>query len=182
VTRKAGALLARLHEVATRGFGPLDGSGEGPFTDWAAAIAVSQASVAPDAPPEVSRALAVLDARRDLLAAAPARLLHFDYEPGHILVDGSSGEIACVLDFEEARGGDPVYDLTQWEVFHDAYAPFAPLLQGYLEHADLGSNFAERRLLSEIHYRVSELLRGFIPGTFIGEARTRLASAIAEVE
>lgn len=177
-TRQAGAVLARLHDVPTRGFGSLDSAGRGPLTEWAAVLAFRADAIPADAPPEIRRALAALEAGRPLLASAPARLLHFDYEPGHILVDRASGEIACVLDFEEARGGDPAYDLTQWDVFHDVYAPVAPLLAGYLEHAAVGPHFTERRLLSEIHYRVSELLRGSIPAQFVDHAHARLARAL----
>jgi aminoglycoside phosphotransferase (APT) family kinase protein len=182
IARQAGALLVRLHDAAVGGFGPLDGAGRGPFADWSSALALQVDAEQAKALPEIARGLEVLAARRAVFAAAPARLLHFDYEPGHILVDERTGEIVCVLDFEEVRGGDPAYDLAQWEVFHDVYAPFAPLLEGYLQSATLGPEFHERRLLGEIHYRVSELLRGHIPPPFVTAARHRLASAIDEFE
>jgi len=138
--------------------------------------------VLPGQPPEVKRALAVLEEDRAFLADTPARLLHFDFEPSHLLVDERSGEITGVIDFESAKSGDPAYDFAQWDVIHDAYAPVGALIRGYAESLALVPDFARRRLLSEIHYRARELVSGTRPSALIAAARARLDLAVNALE
>ena len=176
--RSAGRLLAAIHDVPARGYGPLDATGTGALLSWTEFLDRNHGTLQAGQPPEVERALLALAAERAFLTATPSRLLHFDFEPGHILLDEGTGEITGILDLEEAHGGDPAYDFAQWDVFHDVYAPVDPLVLGYLEHGGHALEFARRRLLSEIHMRVRELVRGSVPPQFIGDARTRLARAL----
>lgn len=68
---------------------------------------------------------AVWNTHRAVLATAPLTLVHRDLQPGNLLVDGA--RFAAVIDFEQARLADPLYDfvkLEQW-VFplHPGIAP-----------------------------------------------------------
>lgn len=45
-------------------------------------------------------------------------LLHGDLNSANVFVD-SQGLITNVIDFEDALGGDPIYDLAFWATFHD---------------------------------------------------------------
>lgn len=58
---------------------------------------------------------AVWDTYRPVLARAPLTLVHRDLQPGNLLVDDV--RFAAVIDFEQARLADPLYDfvkLEQW--------------------------------------------------------------------
>jgi aminoglycoside phosphotransferase (APT) family kinase protein len=68
----------------------------------------------------------VWDAHRGVLDTAPLTLVHRDLQPGNLLVDDTA-RFAAVIDFEQARLADPLYDfvkLDQW-VFplHPGIAP-----------------------------------------------------------
>jgi aminoglycoside phosphotransferase (APT) family kinase protein len=176
--RHAGALLAAIHEVRTRGFGALEAGGSAPLPDWAAFLAERFGPVPVEALPEVTRALAALATHDPLLRATDPRLLHFDFEPSHLLVDERTGEITGVIDLEEAKSGDPAYEFAQWDVIHDAYAPVAQLALGYAERSMLTPEFELRRLLSEIHFRAGELAHASVPSALIPAARHRLTLAL----
>jgi len=176
--RHAGVLLGAIHEVRTNGFGALQAGGTAPLPDWPAFLAERFGPLPADAPPEVTRALAVLASHDPLLRATDPRLLHFDFEPSHLLVDERTGEISGVIDLEEAKSGDPAYEFAQWDVIHDAYAPVAQLVLGYTERAKITPEFELRRLLSEIHFRARELAHASVPSVLIPAARQRLTRAL----
>lgn len=60
------------------------------------------------------------------------------------------------------------------DVIHDAYASVAALAAGYLELAPATADFERRRLLSELHRRVREILRGSLPPAEVSAALRRL--------
>jgi aminoglycoside phosphotransferase (APT) family kinase protein len=75
----------------------------------------------PDAWIEWARPDDALRARLTQLATSRPRLLHLDYHPLNVLVDGD--QITAVLDWANARGGDPRADLARTaSILH-----FAPL-------------------------------------------------------
>ena len=172
---EAGAVLARIHTIPTEGYGPLDGTGHGRWRSWEAFLlgpleaptlrerverlkrtAPSGGRVA-DA---IDAAVGVLRDRRGLLRAQPAYLLHHDYEPWHLFADATPGaaRLTGVIDHESCRGGDPAYDLAQWHVIHDVYAPVAPLVEGYRAAGGWTDGFDARLRLSLVHYRLRGLL------------------------
>jgi aminoglycoside phosphotransferase (APT) family kinase protein len=95
-----------------------------------------------------------------VLGTQPARLVHHDYEPWHIFADPTPGaaRITGVIDLESCRGGDPAYDLAQWHVIHDGYAPVAPVVEGYRAAGGWTDAFDARLRLSLVHYRLKGLL------------------------
>jgi aminoglycoside phosphotransferase (APT) family kinase protein len=173
--RNAGVLLAAIHEVRTSGFGALRPDGTAPFGDWAAFLAERLGPLPGEVPPEVTAAVAALDDHRAVLCATEPHLLHFDFEPSHVLVNEDTGAVTGVVDLEEAKSGDPAYEFAQWDVIHDAYAPVAPLALGYAERAAPSANFALRRLLSEIHFRARQLAHASVASAHVPAARRRLA-------
>jgi aminoglycoside phosphotransferase (APT) family kinase protein len=179
--RNAGHVLAAIHEVRTSGFGELRPDGSGALSDWPAFLAERLGPVPNDAPIEVGRALAAIEQHRPLLVATAPRLLHFDFEPSHLLTDENTGKIVGVIDFEEAKSGDPAYDLAQWDVIHDAYAPVSELAHGYGEVTTASSEFELRRLLSEVHFRARQIAQSLLPPDLVPAARERLALAIDEI-
>jgi Ser/Thr protein kinase RdoA (MazF antagonist) len=173
--REAGEVLARLHTIPTGGYGPLDGTGHGRWPSWDAFLlglldastTRARAERLRRAPPDGGRvadaieaAAGVLRARRGVLRAQPPRLVHHDYEPWHVFADPTPGaaRIIGVIDHESCRGGDPAYDLAQWHVIHDAYAPVAPLVEGYRAAGGWTDGFDARLRLSLVHFRLRGLL------------------------
>ena len=175
---KAGAALGRMHTIPTDGYGHLDGSGRGRWPSWDAFLLASLddpamskrlarlrggsrgGGDAAEVAATVEAAIRVLRDRRDVLHAQPARLVHHDYEPWHIFADATPGaaRITGVIDHEGCRGGDPAYDLAQWHVIHDVYAPVAPVLSGYRAAGGWTDRFETRLHLSLVHYRLTDLL------------------------
>jgi aminoglycoside phosphotransferase (APT) family kinase protein len=45
--------------------------------------------------------------------------LHKDFHPGHVLV----GDIVCVIDLDEARQGDPAFDVAHFCAYQEAFGP-----------------------------------------------------------
>ncbi|MDQ3702854.1 MAG: aminoglycoside phosphotransferase family protein, partial [Chloroflexota bacterium] len=126
--REAGAVLARMHTIPTEGYGYLDGAGHGRWPTWDAFLLEflgdpalrerleQRRRTAPSGgivAGTIDAAVGMLQARREVLRAQPARLVHHDYEPWHIFADATPGEehITGVIDHESCRGGDPAYDL-----------------------------------------------------------------------
>lgn len=179
--RGAGEVLGAIHSVSTNGFGAPDGRGIAVLPDRPSYLDERMGPVPSGQPQEVIRALAVLGEHRGFLADVEPRLLHFDFEPAHLLVDETSGRISGLVDWESVKFGDPAYDLAQWDVIHDVYAPVGPLFEIYATSTDLPGDFDKRRMLSEIHYRAREIVHGLVPAGFIDDARSRLAAAVAQL-
>ncbi len=177
--RNAGAVLAAIHEVRTTGFGRLRADGTAPLSDWPVFLAERFGAMPADPFPEITAALTALEAETAALRSIEPRLLHFDFEPSHLLVDEGTGGITGVIDMEEAISGDPTYEFAQWDVIHDAYAPVDELARGYAERAPLTPDFERRRLLSEIHFRARELAHGSLPDALVPISRRRLSDALA---
>ncbi|HMM43974.1 MAG TPA: phosphotransferase, partial [Thermomicrobiales bacterium] len=82
----AGRMLARLHQIE-----PHEWIRERSWLDWFAI------------PDTLARALTAV--------AGPPRLLHLDYHPLNLLTDGAA--ITAILDWTNARAGDPRADLAR---------------------------------------------------------------------
>ncbi len=120
IMREAGALLGKLHQIPTEGFGALDGRGRGAHKNWRAAYIderfdrerLRQASVnAGLSWSLVKEGLALLAAHADLGEAIAPRLLHNESLLEHVLVN--AGHVSGLIDFEYCQGGDPA-DETPW--------------------------------------------------------------------
>ncbi len=169
-------MLARVHTIPTKGHG--HGDGRGRWLSWDTFLldfldnpAMAQClerlrcssgggGEAAEVADVVEAAAAALRAGRDVLRELPARLVHHDYEPWHVFADATPGaeRITGVIDHESCRGGDPAYDLAQWHVVHDVYAPVAPVVAGYRAAGGWIDSFETRLRLSLVHYRLNDLL------------------------
>lgn len=107
--RTAGATLARLHEGLAAYAGPSDALGAAPLAlrDRITAWLESYPAHLPTAGRDVLRTL-LSTAPVDSL---PMQLVHGDFRAANLLLDG--GEVAAVLDFEEARLDHPIVELAR---------------------------------------------------------------------
>ena len=114
-----GSLLRSLHDVpegealAAGVVHDKEGSEE-----WLAE-ANSSAAELPGVSPVVDRAVKWLRGIRDIPSpyAGPARLVHNDLGPQHLLVEADSGKLVGVIDWTDAALGDPALDfmfLAMW--------------------------------------------------------------------
>lgn len=133
-----GSLLARIHRVPVDGFGYLQADGRGwPVTladimvdlldQREAVMASGRHWSIPGA--DVDRGLALLAGHRDLYAWDTPVLLHGDFGPGNILVEGD--RISGVIDMQDAMGGHPLFELTVWHLHVSDRVPLAELLRSY---------------------------------------------------
>jgi aminoglycoside phosphotransferase (APT) family kinase protein len=214
--REAGTWLACIHTVPTDGHGPLDGNGRGPHATWDAAFlafldrpeprerleraAAHPAARSPsDARTNLVRsAVAVLRDHRAFLRGRPARLLHRDYEPWHLLVH-DPGDLSApdaptlspfsgarplglsgVLDLESCRGGDPSNDLVQWHAVHDGYAPVAPVVAGYREAGTWTPDFERGLHLGLLRSRLGNFIDAHHDPAYPGVSKPSDAALLLE--
>ena len=103
----AGAWLGRLHSAAV----PLDrrfilATEVFNAASWGALVAAA----APDVGAEVTSLCLRLRERSEEVALEEATPLHKDFHPGHVIVNGA----VAVVDFDEARLGDPAFDVAHF--------------------------------------------------------------------
>lgn len=167
---QAGTLLSRIHSVEPGGFGEIDNNGRGEYVTISDLLseanlgggsllaAAHSASLAPDV---IKRALHLLHEFRKNCAPVSPHLLHGDFGPKHLLIDG--GKITGIIDFENASGGDPVHEFANWHFFFENQYPIESLKNGYSDKSAFADDF-ERRLtlwrlaigLSNLRYYVAE--------------------------
>jgi aminoglycoside phosphotransferase (APT) family kinase protein len=150
--RQMGAALRRLHEIPMDGFGYVLGGGiETPHPTNAAYMAHAFERLFrrfrdQSGDNALTRELEqAAGARFDLLTLCqrPA-LLHQDFQPGNLLAErGDDGALRLtgLIDFANARAGDPLMDLATALscCAHEDPTSRAPLLEGYgpVDHPDL---------------------------------------------
>jgi aminoglycoside phosphotransferase (APT) family kinase protein len=149
--RKTGNVLSRIHSIRTNGFGDLDEGGNGKYElsgdlfsekelDEDQFIKVARAV---NLDPEiVKQTLALLYECSVKCPVISPHLIHNDFTPRHVLVIGD--EISGILDFELARGSDPVLDLAKWRYFFEDRFPLRYLIEGYDDSVAFGEEFEKR--------------------------------------
>ncbi len=162
---KAGEILSRIHSVQTTGFGHLDSHGIAPYTSWErymfsqienAEGYIEAAKKVGYNPSQVEKALEILHNNRSVFQGIGSRLTHGDYGPRHILI--TSDEITGIIDFENARGGDPVRDFAWWDYFRGEQMPLDWLKEGYSDKKVLDDlSFDKRLSLTKLHLGLSML-------------------------
>jgi aminoglycoside phosphotransferase (APT) family kinase protein len=137
-----GELLAAIHSISIDGFGYLRPDGRG----WPVTLGSIMLDLIPrrvhllDAARHwrvedslVDAGLAALSDHAHLYGYDDPRLLHGDFKPGHVLVDGDPGHehISGILDMQECAGGHPASDIAYWLAISGERIPLAVLLASY---------------------------------------------------
>lgn len=122
--RQAGEVLRRIHEVPiNKGYWFVGESGEGTQPSWEQSVleAFKQPKYAGLASKnlvdmsDINAAVTWASSRRGLLKNAPKQLLHGDFTLGNILQ--KDGQLTGILDFENAKSGDPLWDIAHFMVY-----------------------------------------------------------------
>lgn len=140
--RKAGEILADLHRIPLRGYGPLRADARGSCSRWTDIIGDWEGKVRARGG-EPYRSLGVREedvARRmrwlaDLAGDVPGALLHGEFKLGHLLVHRQA--ISGLIDFECALAGDPILDLARWRTTFPSPETWDPVLEGYRSRRSL---------------------------------------------
>lgn len=120
-----GRALRKINSVEIiKGYGYLNENGEGYSPTWESFVmkpfdlsyfsGLVQKGLIRES--DITMAIHLAYASRASFANAPRRLLHGDYSLGNILQN--KGTISGVLDWENAKSGDPLWDLAYMMVYH----------------------------------------------------------------
>lgn len=169
--RELGTLLASLHRVEVAGFGLIRPNHERP----GAGVAGTHARWIGYLTTRLTEHLAYL-AFANLIASETAAsisevfeqfptkdnvpfrsvLLHGDLNSSNVFVD-RDGFVTAIIDWEDALGGDPLYDLAFWATFHDEKL-HADLLTPYFAATERPRNFHDRFWTYYLRVAVAKLV------------------------
>jgi aminoglycoside phosphotransferase (APT) family kinase protein len=155
---QSGVLLSQIHSVIPdAGFGGLNHDGVGKYQSWSEYLleVVDNQDAIRDSgaksgltPHTLSQAFGILQSHVSLTLDVTPHLLHGDYSSKHLLV--SNDVISGIIDFENCKSGDPVWDFAWWNYFFAQQYPLAWLIAGYIQKSQLPRNFEQKLLLYKI--------------------------------
>ena len=159
LTEDAGEILAKIHSVETSKYGRLKENGGGDYGSWEDYMlkpakephlsgmkeAAERAGIGGA---KIDEAAEILLEHRETYSEITPHLLHGDYGPKHILVSGK--KITGILDFENAKSGDPVRDFAWWSYFGRSRPPLEWLKSGYERVSKLPEDFDLRVRLGRL--------------------------------
>jgi aminoglycoside phosphotransferase (APT) family kinase protein len=178
LTISAGEILSRIHSIKTKNFGEINSLGVGEFETWSeymleqnknSDVVLEKAKSMGVDTRLIQQALAILKENQDSYKDIDSRLAHSDYGIKHMLVH--EGKINGIIDFENCRAADIVYDFSWWKYFEKNRPPVKWLMEGYKRSGNLGENFDARMHLVKIRIALSLLL-------YYGDAGHGFAKAI----
>lgn len=135
---QTGALLRRLHSRRTEGFGPIDPERlQGKCSNWHEAMVSrverrlrSLHETSPLNSSLLAKVWDLLDERAsELEGYRDPRLIHGDFQRGHVIVDPERTEVIGFIDYEDVSSGDPVWDLATFSKWEEESLPM--LVKGY---------------------------------------------------
>ncbi|OGM11393.1 hypothetical protein A2Z22_01255 [Candidatus Woesebacteria bacterium RBG_16_34_12] len=150
IVQNAGGMLAKIHSIIPKKFGRLHRTGIGKYNTWVSYMlspleeeqieALKKSAVKNSITTgDIDKALQILKDQRSVYQGITPHLLHGDFGPKHILVE--SGKISGILDFENVKSGDPIYDFSWWSYFSKNRPPIEWLKEGYEKVASLPYDF-----------------------------------------
>ena len=193
--RALGALAARVHSVACRGFGPLDpaelgeDAARGLHDSWRDYVVLRL-----DAHLDACRAAGALTAEQTraaraafrqaepLLAGAPSALLHGDLGNHNVFIE--DGEVSALIDWEDVAAGDPIFDVASWGTFVGNHERREAFLRGYGEPGGLPADFELRYWLYYLRIMLAKTVHRQRFGYALSDripAGARLAPALEAV-
>lgn len=136
---QAGFLLSKIHSIKTKGFGDLNGNGEGKYkslkTFWPinAKHEKEYVNMAKNIRFPEDKMIKIFEVIRKKVSEFPdstvSILNHGDYGLKHLMYDGKN--ICGILDWGEVSGNSPIYDLVRWDYWFGDQIPTEWLIEGY---------------------------------------------------
>ena len=133
-----GEMLSRLHSVKIDGFGYLQSDAKGQQTSFAEIMLMANEREAElykaakkwSIPAhQVTTGLEILDTHRELYEFHTPVLVHGDFCPQHILVDGD--HVSGLIDMQDCSGNHPIIDFVNWDAYWREYAPTNRITASY---------------------------------------------------
>jgi aminoglycoside phosphotransferase (APT) family kinase protein len=84
------------------------------------------------------------------------RLIHNDLAPQHIFIDNK--KVSGIIDFDNANGGDPVYEFSRWKFAYDKQYPLKYIQEAYGNKETFGEDYERKDAIWKI-YRCLHSLR-----------------------
>ncbi len=164
IVRQAGAILSKIHQVKTPGFGPISKDGKTKYPTLTERLdyryefkkykqVLERIEVEPGI---IDQAKAILDKHHDLLESVEPRLIHGDFGPKHILIENQ--QITGIIDFGNAHGGDIAEEFAGWDIWYHSLAPMEWLMEDYGNKEIFTDEFKTRIELQRI-IRTLDLIR-----------------------
>ena len=156
IASEAGEILSKIHGIVVDKYGPQDGSRF--FETWGDYIfniekrrlgITTAANLMGIESGLISESFKLLWENKEMFQINKAHLLHGDFSPKHILI--ADGHVTGILDFEDAKGGDPVRDLARLNFFYGDSFPIEWLKAGYQNKDIFDKNFDLKMKLYRLH-------------------------------
>ena len=187
---QAGAFLSYIHAIPVKGFGYINGEGEGVFLTRESE---TNAFLAKEAEfhvlakrldlsdRDMSRALRLVVDDERAQSVEPC-LTHNDFSARHILV--ANAAISGIIDFGEVAGNEPLSDLVRWDYYDAARFPFEWLQEGYADKHVFDADFARRLHIKRIAFSLWVMrwydMRRYAEG--VAEARAKFVRDLTKLE
>ena len=155
---EAGEVLAKLHNVIVPSFGGLDRNDDDAYKSWPEFVcrAEGKRSRIIEAGERIGVDMAQIDAAMKALRGGnelydniKPHLLHGDFSTKHFMV--KDDHLVGIIDFENCKGGDPVFDFAWFDYFFGNDIPLIWLKEGYAVPEVLDNDFERRLLLYRLH-------------------------------
>lgn len=153
---EAGRILSKINSVTVEIFGSLDGSNS--FKTWSDFIfnleskrekIINAGKIVGADKTLIDKAFSLLRENEALFNIKEAKLLHGDFSPKHLIVHDN--KIVGVIDFEGAKGGDPVRDIAWASYFYNDSFPIEWLTEGYENKELFDKDFDLKMKLYRLH-------------------------------
>ena len=161
---KVGETLSRIHSIETKGFGVLDGDGNGENSSVAEMVLgnkdvmkddiLKHLSDRPEDAETIISAYEILTEQVGQNESSDPRLVHNDFSPYNMLVH--NGQI-FVIDFESAQGGNPLLDFALWEIKYGKKYPTEYIQEGYEDQELFSKDFQKRLNFWKLYKSLSKL-------------------------
>ncbi|MCW1908322.1 MAG: aminoglycoside phosphotransferase family protein [Candidatus Saccharibacteria bacterium] len=167
IIEQVGRMMARVHQVDVRGFGPFDNEkakkselaglhqtqGEAlraglPFN---LDVLQKEGLITVDQATGITR---LFGDDNPLIQNSKSVLVHNDFADWNLLTDGEA--VTGILDWDECVAGDPVMDIACWSTFFDPDRLHG-FLEGYWQVAQKPEDFDERFELMRLRYVLSKM-------------------------
>jgi aminoglycoside phosphotransferase (APT) family kinase protein len=167
---EAGRMLSKINSLSVEMFGLQDGSDS--YKTWKDFIfnlenkrdKIIKAGKTVGADNSlIVKAFLLLRENEEMFDAVEPKLLHGDYSPKHWMVKDKivkDKKIVGIIDFEGAKGGDPVRDIAWVSYFYSKAFPIEWLTEGYENKELFDKNFDLKMKLYRLHISL-DLLQYF---------------------
>jgi len=162
-----GQMMARLHQVKVKGFGPFDNekakkgellglhdtAGEAmraglPFN---LEVLIAESVVSQQQADSITQ---LFEDSNPLLTVSQPVIVHNDFADWNLLTDGE--DVTGILDWDECVAGDPISDVACWGTFFNPER-MHDFLEGYWQVAEKPDDFQARYELLRLRYLVSKM-------------------------